>query len=350
MSDFQPGSLYVDIPQTGIAVRRFQTATNFLAPFLAPRQVVKKPTGLYTVWRMGDLNRDEMLVRGPSSPPATATFNRDLATFKTDARSLAYDLNAATEAAADVDSDPNTMIPLALAYKYLISAEIRVASTFFSTTAWYRTVTGVASGEVPGADGATTGTRRYFDDDAVDPVKVIMDEIRRQGLLTGQDPIAMVFGRRCWNAIRNNAKVRAQLVTGTTPVIQQRPATLDQMATLLELQWCGMSKAIYNVKLENDTPSNQLIVPPDSALLYFAPGAGGMNVDAQMNVGAEQPSALARFVWEGVAMDGMQIRRYPDQNAGPGGSMRSVIDVYHGYGIVTKEMGTYFTGMVTPGS
>jgi hypothetical protein len=348
MTDFLPGSLYVDIPQTGIAVRRFQTATNFLAPFLAPRQVVKKPTGLYTVWRMGDLNRDELALRGPSAPPATSSFNRDLATYKTDARSLAYDLNAAAQAAADVDSDPSVIIPMALAYKALISAEIRVANTFFTSTAWYRTVTGVASGASPGADGATTGTRVYIDDDTVDPVKMIADEIRRQGLLTGQDPIAMVFGRKFWNGLRNNAKVRAQLTTGTTPVILQRPASLDQMAMLLELQWCGVSKAVYNTKLENETPSNSLIVPADAALLYFAPGAGGRDVDAQLNVGAEQPSALARFVWDGVAMDGMQVRVFPDQNAGPGGSMRSVIDVYHGYGVITKEMGTLFTGMVTP--
>lgn len=350
MSDFLPGSQYVDVPQTGIAVRRFQTATNFLAPFLAPRQPVKKPSGLYTVWRMSDLNRDELQPRGPSAPPATSAFNRDLATYKTDARSLAYDLNAATAAASDVDSDPEVVIPMALAYKALISSEIRVANTFFVSGAWYRTVTGVASGETPGTDGAATGTRRYVDDDSVDPVKMLMDEIRRQGLLTGQDPIAMAFGRKFWNGLRNNAKVRASLVQGATPVIQQRAATLAQMAALLELQWCGVSKAVYNASLEGETVTNQLIVPSDSALLYFAPGAGGMDVDAQMNVGADQPSALARFVWEGVAMDGMQVRRYPDQNAGPGGSMRSVIDVYHGYGVVTKEMGTLFTGMVNPAS
>jgi hypothetical protein len=122
------------------------------------------------------------------------------------------------------------------------------------------------------------------------------------------------------------------------------------MAALLELQWCGVSKAIYNTSLEGETATNQLIVPSDAALLYFAPGAGAKDADAQMNINAAQPSALARFVYEGVAMDGMQIRSYPDQNAGPGGSMRSVIDVYHGYGVVTKEMGTLFTGMVTPGT
>ena len=348
MTDFLPGSLYVDIPQTGIAVRRFQTATNFLAPYIAPRQIVKKPSGLYTVWRMSDLNRDELQPRGPSASPATGAFNRDLAKFTTDARSLAFDLNAAAQAGSDIDSDPETLIPMALGYKLLISAELRVVSTFFVPNAWYRVVTGGA--EAPGADGAAAGTRKFIDDASSDPVTMIGDEIRRQGLLTGQDPIAMVFGRRFWHGLRNNPKVRAQLVTGTTPVIQQRPASLEQMAMLLELQWCGVSKAVYNVALENEPPSNRSIIPPDSALLYFAPGAGGKDVDAQMNVGAEQPSALARFVWEGVAMDGVQVRRFPDQNAGPGGSMRSVIDVYHGYGVVTKEMGTLFQNMVTPPS
>jgi hypothetical protein len=347
MTDFL--NLYVDVPQTGMAVRRFQTAKNFLAPYLAPRKLVNKPTGLYTVWRMSDLNRDELVTRGPSAPPQTSAFNRDLVPYRTDVRSLAYDLNAAQAASADDDANPESMIPMALAYKALINAELRVATTFFSPTAWYRVVTGGAADAI-GADGSAAGTRKFFDDSTTDPVTAIGDEIRMQGLLTGQDPVAMVFGRRLWHRVRNHPKVRASLVTGATPVIQQRPASLDQMAALLELEWCGVSKAIYNTALENEAPSNRLIVPPDDALLYFAPSPGMIDADPAMSVASNVPtSALTKLVWNGVggvAMDGIQVRTFPDPNAGPGGSMRSVIDVYTGFQVVTREMGTLFRNMI----
>jgi hypothetical protein len=348
MADFL--NTYVDVPQTGMAVRRFQTARNFIAPFLAPRKLVKKPSGLYTVWRMADLNRDELVSRGPSAPPTTSAFNRDLVPFKTDVRSLAFDLNAAQAAAADDDSDPEQMIPLALGYKALIGAELRVAQTFFQPNAWYRVVTGAAQDAI-GADGSPVGQRKFFDDPTTDPVTAIGDEIRMQGLLTGQDPIAMVFGRRLWHFLRNHPKVRAALVSTTIPVIQARPATLEQMAALLELEWIGVSKAIYNTALENEAPTNRLIVPPNDALLYFAPSPGSLDADPAMSVESNVPTAaLVKLVWNGVsgvALDGIQVRTFPDPNAGPGGSMRSVIDVYNGYQVVTREMGTLFRNMVS---
>src|SRR5215510_14564440 len=138
MADFL--NTFVDVPQTRMAVRRFQTAKNFIAPYMAPRKPVKKPSGLYTVWRMSDLNRDELQLRGPSASPTTSAFNRDLVPYRTDVRSLAFDLNAAQAAASDDDSDPEQMIPMALGYKALISAELRVAQTFFQPAAWFRVV------------------------------------------------------------------------------------------------------------------------------------------------------------------------------------------------------------------
>lgn len=337
---------YIDAPQTNMAVRRFQSNTNFLAPFLAPMQPVLKPTGQYWAWKMGDLNRDEMESRGPSAPPKVGSFNSVLQNFSTDARSLAFDLNAARAAAADVEIDPETMIPNALAYKALLHAERRLSSAFFASGKWHRTVTGAAS---TGTDNGTTQNVLYLDDAGQDPIEFFGAEIQKQGKLTGFEPVGLAFGRRLWHKVRNHAKVRATLTSGSTPVVRNRPASLDEMASLLELGWCGVSKAIHNTALEGETPSNDYIVPQDAALLYFAPTVGEENASAQMVPNGDKPSALARFVWNGVASDqGIQIRSYPEPNAGPGGSHRHVIDVYNGYGVVTPEMGTLFLGMVKP--
>ncbi len=346
MSDFLAGSMYVDAVQTGVAVRRFQTDENFLCATMCPLLIVKKPTGLYTVFNMADLNRDEMAVRGQSAKPQTGAFSTSTVQYVTDARTLAYDLNDAAAAAADVDRNPEVVIPMALAYKALIHAERRMSAAFFVDTAWYRVVTGAAS---TGAVGTTAMNRLYFDDAAQDPIEAIGDEIRIQGKLTGRRPTGMSFGSRLWHKIRNHAKVRATLTTGTTPVVRNAPASLSEMASLLELKWCGASQAIYNTSLEGEAATNAFIIPEDDALLFFSNTAGQENGAANMNLNTDEPSAMARVVWNGVASgEGIQVRKYRDENAGPGGSWRSVIDVYNGFQVVTRECGTRFKGMVTP--
>jgi len=346
---FTGPNYYVDAIQTGVAVRRFQTEANFIAPFLAPRQNVQKPSGLYTVWTMDDFNRNEMEVRGPTALPKVGTFARATQRFDTDAQTLAYDLNDAAQAASDIDSNPNTMIPRALAYKALLSAEFRTAKAFFAPGAaspWYRTVTGGAADAI--SSGNATGVRRYVDDATNDPVAWFADERSQQGKRTGQKPNAAVFGDTFWQKLRNHPLIRATLTTGSFPVVRNQMASLTDIAGLLELQYVGVSSAILNTALPGLAATNSYIVPADGALLYYAPGAGSANADASLNIATDQPSAMARFVWTSMAPDGMQIRRYREENAGPGGSWRSVMDMYNGYGIVTADMGTLFRAMITP--
>src|SRR5687767_12711842 len=130
MSDFTAGSLYVDVPQTGVAVRRFQSDARFIATKAVPKLIVKKPTGLYTVVNMADLNRDEMAPRGADAHAKQGAWGHSTATFKTDARSLKYNLNDAAQAASDVERNPNLIIPRALAYKANIHTERRFSSAF----------------------------------------------------------------------------------------------------------------------------------------------------------------------------------------------------------------------------
>lgn len=352
MSDFLPGSLYVDVPQTGVAVRRMQMDDRFVAMRMVPRLTVRKPSGLYTVVNMADLNRDEMEPRGPTSPAKRAAWAYSNATFSTDARSLEYDLNDAAQAGSDVERNPDVIIPRVLAYKALIHMERRIASTFFVDSAWYRVVTGAVADN---AGTATAKNRLYWDNASADPVEAITDEIRIQSMLTGLKPTGMVFGNRVWHKVRNSAKVKSQIVglaggaIGNAVIAMARQAELPEFARLVGLQWCAVSEAIYNTSLEGEAATNAAIIPQDDALLYFSPNAGQEGADAMMTVDSDEPSAFARFVWNGVASgEGVQIRRFRKEDAGPGGSWAHVIDVYNGFGVVTPECGTRFKNMVTP--
>ena len=346
-SDFAPGSLYVDVPQTGVAVRRMQTDDRFLAMKMVPRCVVKKPTGLYTVVNMADLNRDEMDVRGPSSQAQSAAWSYSTAPYSTDARSLKYDANDAAIAASDVERNPDIIIPRVLAYKAMIHLEKRVSDTFFKSSAWYRTVTGAGSDS--GTEGTTTMNREYWSDSAADPIDAITEEIRIQSKLTGQKPQGMALGSKVAQKLRNHPKVKAQITSTIASGLtlgMPRPAQLDELAKLLGLQWVGVSEAIYNTALEGEAATNSYIIPETDALLFYSESAG-QEGDAMMTVESDTPSAFARFVWDALAGgEGVQIRKFRDERIGPGGSTTSVIDVYNGFGVITKECGTYFSGIV----
>lgn len=348
-SDFSPGQLYVDVPQTGVAVRRMQTDDRFIAMQMVPRCIVKKPSGLYTVVNMADLNRDEMAVRGPTAPAQSAAWSYSTAAYSTDARSLKYDANDAALAASDVERNPDIIIPRVLAYKAMIHLEKRVSDTFFTSSAWYRTVTGAGSDS--GSEGTTAMNRLYWSDSSSDPIDAITEEIRIQSKLTGQKPTGMALGSKVAQKLRNHPKVKAQITSTIASGItlgMPRPATLDELAKLLGLQWVSSSEAIYNTALEGaSAATNSYIIPETDALLFFSETAGQNGGDAMMTVESDTPSAFARFVWNGVASgEGVQIRKFRDERIGPGGSTTSVIDVYNGFGVITKECGTYFTGIV----
>jgi hypothetical protein len=350
------GQRYVDVPMTGVAVRRMQSDARFIATTMVPRLPVLKPSGTYPVFSIADINRDEMQVRGPESRPAKAGWRHSYQTYSTDARSLAYDLNDAEAAASDVEIDPSEMIPSLLAYKALLHLERRMAAKLFVAGNWYRVVTG-ASSDTTGS--ATAKNRLYVDNASADPIEAFTDEIRILSLLTGADPSQMgiAFGNRLAHKLRNSAKVKSQIVglaggaIGNAIVGMARQASMDEIARLLGIAWCGASSAVYNSAAKTSDQSvytNTPIVPADDALLFVNPSIGQTDAVAAMTRSTPQPPAFCRPVWTAAVADGVSVRRVRDELAGPLGSWTHVVDVFQGFEIVTPTCGTYFSGLVTP--
>jgi hypothetical protein len=334
-----PGDLYTDQPLTRAAVAGFQKASNFIAPFMVPRLIVDKPTGIYYKWLLADLNRNEMKARGDLSPADVANFTKEDATYRVPIESLAYELNDTARKAAAAALDPSKVIPKMLGYKALLRLEAMVAAKLFVNTAWYRTVTGAAS------DSVTEGTasdRKRFSDTTTDPIKALLQEIEFQSKLTGFEPDALAFGRKAWTSFRTNPYVLATL-TGTTGIVRTAPATTMEVARLLDLKWVGVSKAIHNTAGFGLTATNARIVPEDSALLYYR-GADGEDPGMWND---DMPVAATCQVWaEGAGNnEGLRIRRFRVETAGAGGSDHSEIDTFRDYGVVTSQMGTLFEDM-----
>jgi hypothetical protein len=333
------GDLYTDIPMTRAAVAGFQRPGNFVAPFAFPRMMVNKPSGLYYKWLLADLNRNEMEARGDYSPAPIANFGKTTATFSVPTESLGYDLNDVARLASDQPIDPSKVIPRVLAYKALLRFEAMVGA-LVTTGVWYRLVSGGASDSV--TEG-TTSTRKRWSDTSSDPIAQIVQEQEFQGKLTGFEPNALLFGRKAWTSFRTHPVVLATL-TGSTGMVRNKPASLQEVATLLDLKYVGVSKAIYNSAARGLTASNARLVPEDNALLYYRGEADGEDPGEWND---EIPVAAACPVWEAGAgnREGLRVRTFRKEEAGPGGSDHSEIDTFRTVAAVTSEMGTLFTDM-----
>lgn len=339
MPPFLPGDLYTDAPLTRAAVAGFQKATNFIAPFAFPRLIVDKPSGIYYKLLLADLNRQEMAARGPNSPAQVAGYAKSDATYKVPTESLAYELNDTAKAASAAAMDPSQVIPRLLVYKALMRLEEMVGSIMVSGS-WYRTVTG---GGADAVTEGTTSTRLRWSDTTCDPIKAIQQEMEFQSKLTGFEPDALLFGRKAWTSFRTNPYVLASLV-GTVGIVRTKPASKEEVAALLGLNYVGVSGAIYNSAAQGLSSSNARIVPEDSALLYYR---GGSMADDPGVWTDEMPVAAAAQVWQAGAgnAEGLRIRRFRVETAGPGGSDHSEIDTFRTVGVVTSEMGTLFEDM-----
>lgn len=337
------GDLYTDAVLTRAAVANFQKDMRFVAAKAFPRMIVDKPTGLYDKVKTADLNRDEMEARGPNAVASVAKIDYEQATYAVPTESIAFEINDTTRKAANVSRDPARVIPRVLALKGLIRLERMVANKFMTLASnpWYRTITGGAS------DSVTTGTsstRKYFNSASTDLVKAILEEATEISDQCGQDPDAMLFSRDAWIAFRTNDSVLAALTVAGVPVSRNRPATTQEVASLLELSWVGVSKATYNSAQKGLAESNARIVPPGTALLYVR----GSDADDPGEWVDEMPVAGACQVWADGAgnREGLRIRRFRNEMAGSGGSDRSELDTFRDYGVINNKMGTFFTGMV----
>lgn len=336
-----PGDLYTDAVLTRGAISNFQKSTRFVAARAFARMIVDKPSGLYDKIRTGDLNRDEMAARATNGTAARAEINYDQSTYKVPTESLAYSLNDTARKAASAQRDPSKSIPKILALKALIRLERMLAAKIMISGSWYRTITGGASDSV---SAGASSTRKRFSDSSTDLVKAILDEASFMSDVAGEDPDAMLFSRDAWISFRTNDSVVAALNVAGVPVSRNRPATEQEVASLLELKWVGVSKATYNTSPEGVAASNAKIVPAGTALLYYR-GADGDDPGVWTD---DMPVAAACQVWADGAgnQEGLRIRRFRDEKAGAGGSDHSEIDTFRDYGVVTPEMGTFFTGMV----
>jgi hypothetical protein len=325
----------IDPLVTAKAMTFFQTDDRFLAVRDVPLITQPVPAGIMSVLDTDDLNRDEVRKRSSEAEAEKAGFKFKDVNFKTDERSLEYDLNAAKAAGASPGRNPADVIPFALAYKGNLHTEVRFSTLWKNDATWSRVVTGAGA---DGADGGAAMNRVYWDDATKDPIAAIKKEIDIFLLRTGMLPTKIRFGRQLFTAISTHPMVRAQVAVissggGSATSSFTPAATADQLAALIG---CAVSvgSAIQNLAGEGLVANNAFIVPSKSALMtYDAPSK---------IITPDTPTGFARVAFDGLAPQGFQVRSFDRPEIGAGGSRASVLDLYQGFVIIDNKMGTYF--------
>lgn len=328
-------NLRIDPLVTAQAMQFFQTDDRFLGVRDVPLLRVDVPSGILSVLDTDDLNRDEVKKRTSDAEAEKAGFKYKDVLFKTDERSIEYDVNAAKMAGASRGRDPSKVIPFALAYKANIHTEVRFSDLWKNDTTWARVVTGAVA---DGADGGAAMNRVFWSDPTKDPIAAIRLEVDIFLKRTGMLPTKIRFGRQLFTAIATHPLVRAQVAVtvsggGSATASFTPPATEAQLATLLGMR-VSVGSSIRNLALEGLPANNDFIVPPKSALMtYDAP---------QQVITPETPTGFARLAFTGLSPDGFQVRTFLRPEIGAGGSTASVLDIYNGFLIVDNKMGTFF--------
>lgn len=329
-------NLHVDQIVTNQAMAFFQTDDRFLGVKDVPVILVDQPSGILSVIDRDDMNRDEVQVRGRQAEAQKAGFGFKDVLYKTDERSLEYDLNAAAQAGASRGRDPSKVIPMALAYKGNLHTEVRFGADVFAAAKWFRVVTGAAADGADAADHSAQN-RKKFSDNTSDPISALLFEIDIFIILTGMIPTNLRLGRTLFTTIANNPNVRAQAAVLVGNTAKTPPATVEQLSALLGLK-VSVSSAIQNTANKGAAAANSFIVAANDALLSY---------DAPMQyTDGSVPTAFARTVYQGLAPDGFQVRTFDRPEIGAGGTKASVLDIYNGFVIIDNKLGTYLTGMV----
>lgn len=327
-----------------------QSMEGFVSVRDVPLIIVPAQSGKLALIKEEYVNRDDVALRPSELTEANrTTIGVGTVDYTTDERAVEAILSAADAAKIGYEygADVPMLIPRVLAKKANIHIEGRF-SALWAAASWYRTVTGAAA---DGADSGTAMNRTHWTDASADPIAAIQAEKEIFLIRTGLMPTNLRLGYRLFNTLSRHPLVRAQVnaISGgqTTATLYTPPATAQQLSVLCGLN-VSVSWAIKNTSKVDGSPTNELIVNGDDALMtYDTPGEfkATENNGGPPSVALTESCGFARVAWDGVAPGGYSVRAADAPRVGAGGSHSWILDLYQGHVIVDSKFGTFFDGM-----
>lgn len=319
---------HVDALLTNVSIANWQSATNFIAGTVFPEIPVQKQSDLYVVIPAGDFNRDEMAPRADASQSAGGGYETGTDSYFCQVNAFHKDLGEQVKANSDTPFALRRATTAYLTMKGLIFKEKEFVRNFFSTGLWTTEFQGVAS--------SPTGNQKLqWNDPNSDPIGDIKNEVTAQMLLTGGfKPTDLIIGPEVRDALELHPDIVDRVKYGTQSGVSI--PTLDQIATLMNVQAIHVMEAVENTAGEGLDAVNAYIGGKHALLVYRTPTPGIL-----------EPSAGYTFTWAGLAGQGgmgTRILRY-DIPLVPNAE-RIEIETAFDMKQISADMGTFYNDIV----
>lgn len=323
-----PGDVHVNTPLTQISIAYLQNQTEFVASRCCPVIPVGKQADRYYVYNRGDFFRDQMKLRAPGAPAASAGYRLDntptyFCNVWAEAKPIPDQLRGNADAVVNMDRDATNF----LTQQALIRREKIFAANLFTTGKWGTDVTGK-----PAAPGA--GEFLQWNDPASTPIEDIRAGKLAIKQATGYQANCLVISEPVWLKLVDHPDLVDRVKYGQTNGGPAR-ITREALAALLEIDQILVMGAIENTAAEGATASHSFIGGKNAMLCHVA-----------ANPGLLTPSCAYTFGWTGymgAGPEGNRVKRYRWEIIAS-----DIVEIEMAFDIklVASELGYFFSAAV----
>lgn len=309
-----------------VSVSWMQKNENFIFnQGVFPQIPVDDKTGQYIEMSRSDFYRDDVIERVAAEEPPITGHGITRHSYNCRVWQIAGMVDDMEKAAAAPPYEGLAAKTRQITQQQLIHADVRWASTFFTTSVWGTDLTGVAS-------GATAGEFNQWDDASSNPITQIDEQKAIMLRDTGFEPNTLVCGYNAWLALKENASIVSRWQAG--PPAAGGSVILNEqiMAGLLGLKRVVVSKATRTTSNKGAaTATFGMILGTNDALLLYAADSPGKDV----------PTAGYTFVWKGFLGTGSVAPVFTGRKSFNFADWVACFMAYD-YRIVAPQLGVFF--------
>jgi len=289
MANPTPTDVHVNTALSQISIAHLQSDDNLVAGKIFPRVPVAKQSDKYFEWDRNDIMRPESGIRAPNTESRGSGIRiTSNSTYFCDVHAFHQDLSDQMLANSDL-TDLKPQAARHVAWQLKLERERDWVTNFFVTGKWDAEVSGVASGE----SWSSTGTFRYFSDNAnSDPLRRVRKAAQHIASTTGFMPNTLVMDMTVFDELALHADI-AEVIKYT----QLGMGTEALLAQLFRVDNVYIISAAYATNQEGAT-AGYSFVGGDNMLLCYVPKVAGLMI----------PSAGYTFEWTGFNGMGYNVK------------------------------------------
>jgi hypothetical protein len=319
---------HVDRALTNMSVAYTQGANAFIADKIFPIVPVTKQSDVYYEYSKADFFRNEAQERGRGAESVGGQWTVSLADpYHCRKYAFHYDITEEERVNYDLPINVDHDTTEWLTEKMLLKREVDFTNKFFKTGVWGTDITG------------NGGAVKYFDDPTSDPISLMNKQMINMAENTGKKPNFLVMSPDVFYALKEH-----EAIIDRIKYTQRGIVTTELIAALFEVDNIYIPWGVVNSGPQTPAAPESKIdmnfLYKGSMLLGYRAGRPSL----------KEATAGYIFAWtglEGGSAYGSRMIRLPMDMLGLG-TERLECEMAYDQKIVCKDLGVFFTNMLTP--